>query len=510
MAYISQIKLSDTIYDISAIKLKNARTIFGKSFDGTGNVAGQPLVYGTYTSTAASRYANSGIQVRENGLVGSAQSDIGYAPSIGFHWSGRIAATMLFHSDGNFYLRKQDGTSRASLDANLIGNASTATKLATARTFTIGATSKTFDGSTNVSWTPYEMRVTRAQYNVGNNMNVIADHGCELGMAELNSGDTTIDPNAGTSWHHYINMTWNDAAGNNGTTTNEWCTQIANKAGTTDLWVRSRNGGSITDGTAWAAPWTRILTGSNYTNVLDSRYVNTSGDTMTGDLTLSGTGSQLLKAGSSTSWISGRDTALVRIPNYNAYNAITSMKTTNGSWEMGVYTNDYMYFTYCSDANYNAGTNSPTIQIKVTPTNGLYGAVWNDYAEFRNQIEEIKPGYCVASMDNGQVYKATEKLQACDGIVSDTFGFSIGETDECKTPLAVAGRVLAYCEGNRYDYHSGDTVCAGPEGKVCKMTREEIREWPDRIIGIVSEIPEYERWGTCDVLVDGRIWIKVK
>lgn len=34
---------------------------------------------------------------------------------------------------------------------NLSGNASTATKLATARTFTIGATGKTFDGSANVS-----------------------------------------------------------------------------------------------------------------------------------------------------------------------------------------------------------------------------------------------------------------------------------------------------------------------------------------------------------------------
>lgn len=142
--------------------------------------------------------------------------------------------------------------------------------------------------------------------------------------------------------------------------------------------------------------------------------------------------------------------------------------------------------------------------------NKVYGAVWNDYAEFRAQQEVIEPGYCVASTDNGKVYKTTDKFQACDGIVSDTFGFSIGETDECKTPLAVAGRVLAYCEGNRYDYHSGDTVCAGPNGKVCKMTREEIREWPDRIVGIVSEIPEYKIWGDGNVPVNGRIWIRIK
>lgn len=147
---------------------------------------------------------------------------------------------------------------------------------------------------------------------------------------------------------------------------------------------------------------------------------------------------------------------------------------------------------------------------KVTSHVPLYGAVWNDYAEYREQKEEIKPGYCVASADNGQVYKTTEKFQACDGIVSDTFGFAIGETDECKTPLAVAGRVLAYCEGDRKDYHAGDTVCAGPDGKVCKMSREEIREWPDRIIGIVSEIPEYETWGSGNIVINNRIWIKVK
>ena len=143
-------------------------------------------------------------------------------------------------------------------------------------------------------------------------------------------------------------------------------------------------------------------------------------------------------------------------------------------------------------------------------SDGIHGAVWNDYAEFRNQFEYIEPGYCVASADNGKVYKTTEKLQPCDGIVSDTAGFYIGQTDECKTPLAVAGRVLAYYEGNRCDYHSGDTVCAGINGLICKMTREEIKEYPDRIVGIVSEIPNYETWGSGNVPVNGRIWIKVK
>jgi hypothetical protein len=42
------------------------------------------------------------------------------------------------------------------------------------------------------------------------------------------------------------------------------------------------------------------------------------------------------------------------------------------------------------------------------------------------------------------------------------------------------------------------------------MTRDEIKEYPDRIIGIVSEIPTYETWGTNNIKVNGRIWIRVK
>lgn len=102
----------------SATKLQTTRYIFGKAFDGTNDVSGQATVYGT-KSNADGRYFYSGLQIRENDCVESKQSDIAYAPSIGFHWSGRIAATLLFHSDGNFYFRKQNGTDRATIDANL-------------------------------------------------------------------------------------------------------------------------------------------------------------------------------------------------------------------------------------------------------------------------------------------------------------------------------------------------------------------------------------------------------
>ena len=42
------------------------------------------------------------------------------------------------------------------------------------------------------------------------------------------------------------------------------------------------------------------------------------------------------------------------------------------------------------------------------------------------------------------------------------------------------------------------------------MTREEIKEYPERIIGTVSSVPTYKKWGSGNVLVNGRVWIKVR
>lgn len=157
-----------------------------------------------------------------------------------------------------------------------------------------------------------------------------------------------------------------------------------------------------------------------------------------------------------------------------------------------------VYVQYSSEGVAKAGSNA-----------AFYGAVWNDYAEFRDQSEEVPAGYCVTCDKDGKVYRTTERLQYCEGIVSDTFGFSIGETEQCKTPLAVSGRVLAFYGENREDYNIGDPVCAGPDGKIYRMTRDEVREYPERIVGTVSEIPSYEKWGDGEVPTEGRIWIKV-
>ena len=223
---------------------------------------------------------------------------------------------------------------------------------------------------------------------------------------------------------------------------------------------------------------------------------------------------QISREATSASWINGRLGALLRCTTYNGYNPLISMKTTNGDWSQGVYTSDTMYWTYCTDTNFTAGTNSTTAQMSLDSTgalraNSVYGAVWNDYAEFRISDKKIEAGRVVVENGDDTLSLSTGRLQPAANIVSDTFGFAIGETDSAKTPIAVSGRVLAYTDKDRNTFKAGDAVCSGPNGTVSKMTRIEIVEYPDRIIGIVSAIPNYKKWGSGDVEVNDRIWIKI-
>ena len=140
----------------------------------------------------------------------------------------------------------------------------------------------------------------------------------------------------------------------------------------------------------------------------------------------------------------------------------------------------------------------------------LYGAAWNDYAEYRESFE-VNPGRVIIELGNGRLIRSTERLQPGAEIVSDTYGFVIGKGNpRCSTPVAVCGRVLAYPYEDRHTFAAGDAVCSGPNGTVSKMTREEIKEYPDRIIGTVSEVPEYETWGPNNIKVHDRIWIRLR
>lgn len=71
-------------------------------------------------------------------------------------------------------------------------------------------------------------------------------------------------------------------------------------------------------------------------------------------------GSQIVRAGQSSSWYNGRDKAMIRQNTINGYSPIMSIKSTNGTWEMGCYDNssylDRFILGYKADSEYNAGT----------------------------------------------------------------------------------------------------------------------------------------------------------
>ena len=103
---------------------------------------------------------------------------------------------------------------------------------------------------------------------VGNNFNDIATHGNSMGMSNIAAPYASstanyqtlngyVNPNGQTGWHHYINLSYTNS-NNTETSPNMWQTQFAIKAGTTEVYVRSRAGGKISNDAAWAAPWVRL------------------------------------------------------------------------------------------------------------------------------------------------------------------------------------------------------------------------------------------------------------
>ena len=140
----------------------------------------------------------------------------------------------------------------------------------------------------------------------------------------------------------------------------------------------------------------------------------------------------------------------------------------------------------------------------------VYGAVWNDYAEYRIS-DCLESGRVVCENGDDTLSMSTRRLQPGANIVTDTYGFSIGETAEAQCPIAVSGRVLAYGYEDRDEFRKniGRPVCAGPNGTVSIMTDEEYIKYGYCAIGTISAVPNYEEWGTEKVKVNNRIWIKV-
>lgn len=101
-------------------------------------------------------------------------------------------------------------------------------------------------------------------YHRGNagksNMNDVGRLPASIGMTNLaDPGNNYDNPMNGTTkatgWHLYYDASYSDSPSGS----NAWVSQIVNTAGTHKWWVRSRNGGTITDGTEWNAGWRHLV-----------------------------------------------------------------------------------------------------------------------------------------------------------------------------------------------------------------------------------------------------------
>ena len=174
--------------------------------------------------------------------------------------------------------------------------------------------------------------------------------------------------------------------------------------------------------------------------------------------------------------------------------------------------------TYDSTGNLTAGNG--TINI---PNGGLvvhggikgakvYNAVWNDFVD-RIPVDDdciLEYGKCYCF--DGEKYTQTSSYMQGNiiGIHSDTFGFECGYKGKTKElSCSIAGFVLAYVDN---DYKPGTPLTCAPNGFLTKISDEDKREYPERIVALYWK-PESERyWGTINhkVLVKGRKWVKVR
>ena len=137
--------------------------------------------------------------------------------------------------------------------------------------------------------------------------------------------------------------------------------------------------------------------------------------------------------------------------------AIGQSTSSSWVWQWGYCTNTVNPYIRNS---INAGAFSTWRKVWLEG-DSITGAVWNDYAEYReSDCEEF--GRVLMENGDDTLSITTDRLQPFAGISSDTWGFCQGETEKEKTPIAVAGRVLAYPYQNRDNYKPGDCVCSAP------------------------------------------------
>lgn len=116
--------------------------------------------------------------------------------------------------------------------------------------------------------------------------------------------------------------------------------------------------------------------------------------------TFTATDGEISRKGKASSWVKGRANAMVRqTTDGDGYAPIMSIKTTNGSWEIGHYDysgwHDDLVFTYISDSNYNSDTNNAVHALRISKEGILHGT-----CSFSNKVLWSGARYMTADHTN--------------------------------------------------------------------------------------------------------------
>ena len=378
------------------------------------------------------------------------------------------------------------------VQGDVTGNADTASKWKTPRTFKIGNCSRTIDGTSDITWPLNEIGVASHNHD---SLYVKKTGDTMTGQLAIDKAGYGFRVNNGPTG--YIEL----SRDNGGAQLYGLWDCIKQK------WLVQSDGTNVYfHGNADSA--SRTLGDINGLQI-DTNYLKLSGGTMNGSIncslpattsTATNTGAMIchgLAGGNNGMYVGNGDTDGSVLGRDGKANLIFK------SWySIG-------FVDGCSSTNSGM---TMTINVRTGELRGskLWGAVWNDYAEFR-EGDTIDAGRCVVEVGDDTLITSTERMMPGANITSDTFGFAIGETEQAKTPIAVSGRVLAYPYESREEFKKniGRPVCSGPNGTVSIMTDEEYRNKGYCAIGTISAVPDYEEWGTGKVKVNGRVWIKV-
>lgn len=241
-------------------------------------------------------------------------------------YSGSITAVQT--PSMSTYLSAQVST----ITDNISGNASTATKLQTARSIW----GQSFDGTADVDNT-LRIKQTTGSYCEG---------------IRIQTADST--------WATIIL----GGTGDSGTNANAW--SIHRKAD--NNFAISRNSSDGTNGLVMTSVGMGLGTTAP-TQRLD----------VAGNIRATG---QIIREGHSNMWVYGRSVALLRETSAVGYHTLWSLKTTNGSWDFGEYNagsnwNNVPVLSYITDSNYNSGNNATTYQIKFPLASGTVALTSN-------------------------------------------------------------------------------------------------------------------------------------